>query len=593
MYMRQEVEYVKMIKKLMCSIREFKASSIRTSVYAALEVLMEIIVPFLMADIIDKGIYGGNMGTLLKYGLAMAICVIIGLLLGFGAGAWSADASAGFARNLRKDMYYNIQRFSFRNIDKFSTASLVTRLTTDVMNVQNAYMMIIRIAVRAPLMLIFALIMSCVINWKLALIFLIMIPVLGGGLVWIIVKSHPVFERVFKQYDELNRVVQENVSGIRVVKSFVREDYEKGKFQTVSTRLFKTFCKAERYMALNAPLMQLVVYVCMILVFWFGARMIVLSGATELTTGELTSLIIYAMQILSSLMMLSMVLVMITIAQSSAERIVEVLDEKSDITSKPDAVMEVPDGRITFKNVDFSYSDCDDSLSLENINIEIPSGKTVGIIGATGSGKSSLVSLIPRLYDVTKGNVLVGGINVKDYDIETLRNNVAVVLQKNTLFSGTIKENLRWGNENATEDELVHACKLAQADEFISQLPDGYDTYIEQGGTNVSGGQKQRLCIARALLKKPKILILDDSTSAVDTKTDALIRRAFNEEIPDTTKLIIAQRISSVQDADMIIVMDKNHIDAVGTHESLSASNKIYKEIYQSQQKGEGEDETA
>ena len=373
----------------------------------------------------------------------------------------------------------------------------------------------------------------------------------------------------------------------------MREDYEKGKFQTVSTRLFKTFCKAERYMALNAPLMQLVVYVCMILVFWFGARMIVLSGATELTTGELTSLIIYAMQILSSLMMLSMVLVMITIAQSSAERIVEVLDEKSDITSKPDAVMEVPDGRITFKNVDFSYSDCDDSLSLENINIEIPSGKTVGIIGATGSGKSSLVSLIPRLYDVTKGNVLVGGINVKDYDIETLRNNVAVVLQKNTLFSGTIKENLRWGNENATEDELVHACKLAQADEFISQLPDGYDTYIEQGGTNVSGGQKQRLCIARALLKKPKILILDDSTSAVDTKTDALIRRAFNEEIPDTTKLIIAQRISSVQDADMIIVMDKNHIDAVGTHESLSASNKIYKEIYQSQQKGEGEDETA
>lgn len=582
-----------MIKKLMCSIREFKASSIRTSVYAALEVLMEIIVPFLMSDIIDKGIYGGNMGTLLKYGLAMAICVIIGLLLGFGAGAWSADASAGFARNLRKDMYYNIQRFSFRNIDKFSTASLVTRLTTDVMNVQNAYMMIIRIAVRAPLMLIFALIMSCVINWKLALIFLIMIPVLGGGLVWIIVKSHPVFERVFKQYDELNRVVQENVSGIRVVKSFVREDHEKGKFQSVSTRLFKTFCKAERYMALNAPLMQLVVYVCMILVFWFGARMIVLSGATELTTGELTSLIIYAMQILSSLMMLSMVLVMITIAQSSAERIVEVLDEKSDITSKPDAVMEVPDGRITFKNVDFGYSDSDASLSLENINIEIPSGKTVGIIGATGSGKSSLVSLIPRLYDVTKGNVLVGGINVKDYDIETLRNNVAVVLQKNTLFSGTIKENLRWGNENASDDELIHACKLAQADEFINQLPDGYDTYIEQGGTNVSGGQKQRLCIARALLKKPKILILDDSTSAVDTKTDALIRRAFNEEIPDTTKLIIAQRISSVQDADMIIVMDKNHIDAVGTHESLLASNKIYREIYQSQQKGEGEDETA
>lgn len=576
-----------MIKKLMRSIREFKSESLKTALYAGLEVVMEIIVPFLMASIIDKGIYGGNLNILAKLGIAMIICVLLGMLFGLLAGAKAAKAATGFARNLRQDMYFHIQGFSFSNIDKFSSAGLVTRLTTDITNMQNAYQMIIRIAVRAPLLLIFALFMSFTISVKLALVFLVMIPILGGGLALIIHKAHPIFEQVFDTYDYLNSVVQENLSGIRVVKSFVREEHEKKKFNKVSTDLYNKFLKAESYVSLNAPLMQFVVYTCLILVFWLGARIIVLSGGVELTTGQLTSLITYAMQIMISLMMLSMVLVIITIAQSSCERIVEVLDEKSDITNPQNPDMEVKDGSICFENVDFGYYKNKDIYALQNINLTIPSGATVGIIGGTGSGKSSLVQLIPRLYDATHGKVLVGGKDVKTYDIETLRDNVAMVLQKNVLFSGTIKENLRWGDENASDEAIIHACKLAQADEFIQTFPNKYDTYIEQGGSNVSGGQRQRLCIARALLKKPKILILDDSTSAVDTKTDALIRKAFREEIPDTTKIIIAQRISSVEDADMIIVMDDDKIDSIGTHDELLKNNKIYQEVYKSQQKGE------
>lgn len=571
----------------MRSIREFKSESLKTALYAGLEVVMEIIVPFLMASIIDKGIYGGNLNVLAKLGIAMIICVLLGMLFGLLAGAKAAKAATGFARNLRQDMYFHIQGFSFSNIDKFSSAGLVTRLTTDITNMQNAYQMIIRIAVRAPLLLIFALFMSFTISVKLALVFLVMIPILGGGLALIIHKAHPIFEQVFDTYDYLNSVVQENLSGIRVVKSFVREEHEKKKFNKVSTDLYNKFLKAESYVSLNAPLMQFVVYTCLILVFWLGARIIVLSGGVDLTTGQLTSLITYAMQIMISLMMLSMVLVIITIAQSSCERIVEVLDEKSDIKNPQNPDMEVKDGSICFENVDFGYYKNKDIYALENINLTIPSGATVGIIGGTGSGKSSLVQLIPRLYDTTHGRVLVGGKDVKTYDIETLRDNVAMVLQKNVLFSGTIKENLRWGDESASDEAIIHACKLAQADEFIQTFPNKYDTYIEQGGSNVSGGQRQRLCIARALLKKPKILILDDSTSAVDTKTDALIRKAFREEIPDTTKIIIAQRISSVEDADMIIVMDDDKIDSIGTHDELLKNNKIYQEVYKSQQKGE------
>ena len=574
-----------MVKTLFQSLREYKRASWQTALFAALEVVLEILLPFLTAQIIDQGIYGGSMDALVKLGLSMIVLVVLGLVFGLVAGARAATASAGFARNLRRDLYFHIQDFSFANIDHFSTAGLVTRLTTDVTNVQTAYQMILRIAVRAPLMLVFSLAMCIILSPKLSLLFLIMIPLLGGGLYWLVRKCHPLFTMVFHTYDALNGVVQENLQAIRVVKSFVREDFEQNKFQRISTRLYKRFRRAEGYMALNAPLMQFVIYLCLVLLFWFGARMIVLSGGTELTTGELTSLITYAMLILTSLMMLSMVLVLITIAQSSGERIVEVLKETSDLQTPKDPVKDIPDGSVTFDHVAFGYHK--DAACLTDITLHIPSGATVGILGGTGSGKSSLVQLIPRLYDAAQGSVQVGGRDVRDYDLTTLRQEVAMVLQKNLLFSGTIKENLRWGDPDATDEELVRACRLAQADEFISAFPDGYDTMVEQGGTNLSGGQKQRLCIARALLKHPKILILDDSTSAVDTKTDALIRRAFREEIPETTKLIIAQRVSSVQDADLIVLLDGGRIAATGTHEELLRSNPIYQEIYTSQQKGE------
>ena len=575
-----------MVKKLLRSVRDVKLASVMTAVFVILEVVMETIVPFLMAHIIDDGIYGGDMDALVRFGLWMLLCVAIALFCGVMAGGFAADASTGFARNLRKDLYHRIQGFSFANIDRFSSAGLVTRLTTDVTNVQNAYLVVIRVAVRAPLTLIFSLVMAFTISWKLALIFLVAIPILGSALYFLVSKSHPIFEKVFHIYDALNGVVQENVSGIRVVKSFVREDHEKEKFQKVSTDLYRNFRKAEGYMVLQQPFLQFVIYVCMLLVFWFGARLIVLSGNTELTTGELSSLIAYAMASLTSLMMLSMILVMNPSARSAGARIMQVRPEHTTLTNPAEPVKEMKDGSIDFCGVNFSYFNDKDALALRGVELHIPSGATVGVIGGTGTGKSSLVSLIPRLYDVTEGCVKVGGVDVRDYDLNVLRDNVAMVLQKNVLFSGTIKENLRWGDENATDEQLVRACKLAQADEFIQGFPNGYDTYIEQGGTNVSGGQKQRLCIARAILKKPKILILDDSTSAVDTKTDALIRKAFREEIPDTTKIIIAQRISSVENADMIIVMEGAKINDVGTHEELLQRNAIYREVYQSQQKG-------
>ena len=575
-----------MIKKLAKSIREYKKESILTPIFVSLEVVMEVIIPLLMANLIDKGMYAGNMNEVLKIGLELVGAAMLSLIFGVLSGSVAAKASAGFAKNLRKDLYYKVQDFSFSNIDKFSTASIITRLTTDVTYVQMAFQMIIRIAVRTPLMLVFSLIMAFGINKELSLIFLILIPIVGVALGLISTKVYPIFDRVFKKYDDLNEIVEENVSSIRVVKSYVLEEKEKEKFVKTSNEIYKDFTKAEKIMALNSPIMQFAIYSALILISWFGAKIIVNSHMTALTTGELTSLLTYSIQILSSLMMLTMILVMCTMSKASAQRIVEILDEEPDLKNKKNPIEEVKNGDIEFQDVGFSYVGKKNKEVLKNINLKIKSGETVGIIGGTGDGKSSLINLIPRLYDVSEGKVLVGGVNVKDYDLKVLRDQVANVLQKNVLFSGTIKENIRWGDENASDEDIERVCKLAQADEFIQGFDKKYDTYIEQGGTNVSGGQKQRLCIARALLKKPKILILDDSTSAVDTKTDSLIRKAFREEIPNTTKIIIAQRISSVQDADKIVVMDNGKIDAIGTHEELLKSNKIYKEVYESQTKG-------
>ncbi len=578
-----------MVKTLMKSVREYKKDSLITPVLVIGEVVMETLIPVLMANLIDYGIDGGNMNYVVKMGLVLLLSAFASLFFGVAAGKTAAVASTGFAKNLRKDMYYNVQNFSFSNIDKFSTASIVTRLTTDVTNVQNAYQMIIRIVVRAPMMLIFSLLMSFRIDARLSLIFVVALPILAVGLFVIIRKAHPLFNRVFKIYDKLNGVVQENLRGIRVVKSFVREEHEKEKFGKISNEIYQTFSKAEKTIAFNMPLMQVAMYAVMLLISWFGARAVVACGgdpALGLSTGELMSLFTYAMQILSSLMMVSMIFVMLTMSRASGDRIAEILEENTDLKNPENPVTEVRDGDICFENVSFSYGKKGAKPVLKDIDLHIKSGQTVGILGGTGSSKSSLVQLIPRLYDVTGGRITVGGVDVRDYDIESLREEVAMVLQKNVLFSGTIKENLRWGNEQAADEELVHACRLSQADDFIRSFPDGYDTYIEQGGANVSGGQKQRLCIARALLKKPKILILDDSTSAVDTKTDALIRKAFKEEIPDTTKIIIAQRVSSVQDADQIIVMDDGQIAALGTHDELLQTSEIYREVYESQVKG-------
>lgn len=572
-----------MIKQLAKSIGEYKKDSLLSPAFVTGEVVMEVAIPFLISFLIDNGINRGDMGTIWKIGGVLAAAALISLTCGVAAGKYAARASAGYARNLRRDMYNRVQEFSFSNIDKFSASSIVTRLTTDVTNLQNAYQMIIRVAVRSPIMLIFSLIMAFKVNASLALIFLAAVPVLGIGLFLIASRAHPIFERVFRTYDRLNNVVQENVRGIRVVKSFVREEHEKEKFGAVSETIYRDFSKAEKLLAFNSPLMQFSMYACTLLISWFGARLIV---SDSMTTGQLMSLISYATQILMSLMMLSMIFVMIIISRASAERIVEVLEEEPDLHNPANPVTEVKNGDVEFRSVGFSYTGDPEKLCLRDIDLTIRSGETVGILGGTGSSKTSLVQLIPRLYDVTAGEVLVGGVDVRAYDIEALRDEVAMVLQKNVLFSGTIKENLRWGRADASDEELVRACKLAQADEFIRSFPDGYDTYIEQGGTNVSGGQKQRLCIARALLKKPKILILDDSTSAVDTHTDALIRKAFREEIPDTTKLIIAQRVSSVENADKILVMDGGRIAAAGTHDELLETSPIYREVYTSQQKG-------
>ncbi|HHX93423.1 MAG TPA: ABC transporter ATP-binding protein [Clostridiales bacterium] len=572
-----------MLKKLIASVREYKKDTLLSPFFVTMEVLLEVTVPMIMADLIDRGVEVGNMDHIVRRGILLVALALCSLLFGVLAARASARASAGFAKNLRLDLFHNIQNFSFSNLDRLSASSLITRLTTDVTNVQQAFMMFIRMGARSPAMFLFAMIMAFRINSRLALVYIGVVPFLAGGLAWIMFRSYPIFERVFKTYDNLNLVVQENLRGIRVVKSFVREDHEVEKFSDISNALYRFFVKADRYMAGTMPLMQASTYACMLLISWLGANMII---AGDMTTGQLMSMITYTMQILMSLMMLSMVLVMISISRAAASRIVEVLDEVPTITGPADGVTEVADGSIRFQNVLFSYTGDASSPCMFDTDLSIASGETIGIIGGTGSGKTSLVQLIPRLYDVTKGAVLVGGRDVREYDLTVLRDSVAIVLQRNTLFTGTIAENLRWGNADASDSELEWAAGLAQADEFIDRLELGYDSHIEQGGTNVSGGQRQRLCLARALLKRPKILILDDATSAVDTATEAEIREALRREMPGTTKLIIAQRISSIRDADRIIVLDDGRIDGTGTHDELLATNAIYREVFESQTKG-------
>ena len=578
-----------MIKVLARSIREYKKASILTPLLVTVEVILECAIPFVIANLVNEMQAGCTMDVIVRYGVALIAMSVVSLIFGAAAGSTCATASTGFARNLRKDMFYKIQDYSFENIDKFSVSSLVTRLTTDITNVQMAFMMIIRIAIRCPLMLIFSFTMGFVMGGRLAMIFLFTIPILGIGLCLVIRKTMPLFRRVFRKYDALNDSVQENVQAMRVVKSFVREDYEKKKFGAAADNVQKDFTKAERILALNSPLMQFCVYAGMVFVMSYGSYAVITSRGLDLNVGQMSAMLTYSFQILMSLMMVSMVFVIITMSAESAERIVEVLSETSTLQSPENALTEVKDGSIDFDGVNFKYSKKAERMALSDIDLHIKSGEIIGILGGTGSSKSSLVQLIPRLYDVTEGSVKVGGVDVRKYDLEALRNQVAVVLQKNVLFSGTIKDNLRWGNPNATDEQMEEACRLAQADEFIQQFPDKYDTWIEQGGSNVSGGQKQRLCIARALLKKPKILILDDSTSAVDTRTDALIRKGFREFIPDTTKIIIAQRVASVQDADRIILMEGGRIAAMGTHDELMKTNAVYQDIYNSQNRAGGD----